>query len=186
MSLKFVVDTHSNLCIKCKGCEAICKNYNNTPKGVFRIKVITINEGEPGQLNIPMPCLHCNDPPCMKVCPVNAIYKRDDGIVLVNKDICIGCGYCAFACPFGAPQFQESGAFGSKGKMDKCTFCVEPYKQKDQAGNKIERQPLPRCALVCPTESLLAGEQTEIAEKLRERVGEYLATGKIESIFLTF
>ena len=85
MPLKFLVDTHSNKCIKDKGCEAICKNYNNLPEGIYRIRVITINEGKPGQLNIPMPCLHCNDPPCMKVCPTKAIYKREDGIVLVNK-----------------------------------------------------------------------------------------------------
>ena len=122
----------------------------------------------------------------MKVCPTKAIYKREDGIVLVNKDICIGCGYCAFACPFGAPQFEKGGAFGSKGKMDKCTFCVEPYNQKDEKGNRIEREPIPRCAMVCATECLLAGEQSEISRKLRERVGEYLATGRLESIFLNY
>jgi len=184
--MKFLVDTHSNLCIKCKGCEAICKNYNNVPEGVFRIKVVSINEGKPGQLNIPMPCLQCNDPPCLPVCPVNAIYKRDDGIVLLYKDRCIGCGYCAFACPFGAPQFQQGGAFGTKGKMDKCTFCVEPFNQKDEQGRLIIREPRSRCAMVCPTGTILAGEQTEIVKKLRERVGEYLAGGTLESIFLTF
>lgn len=183
MPLKFLVDSHANLCIKDKGCESICKNFNNTPDGVNRIKVITINEGEQNQMNVPMPCLHCNDAPCMKACPTNAIYKREDGIVLVDKDKCIGCGYCGFACPFGAPQFERSGAFGSKGKMDKCTFCVEPFSQKDDEGNRIEREPIPRCAMACPTGTLLAGEGAEISEKLRERVGKVL-TGD-ESIFLT-
>ncbi|MFP3908684.1 MAG: 4Fe-4S dicluster domain-containing protein [Archaeoglobaceae archaeon] len=181
--MKFLADTHANLCIKDKGCESICKNFNGTPDGVHRIKVITVNEGKPGQLNVPMPCLHCNDPPCLPVCPTNAIYKREDGIVLVDKDKCIGCGYCAFACPFGAPQFEKGGAFGSKGKMDKCTFCVEPFDQKDDDGNLIKREPIPRCAMVCPTGTLLAGEQEEITEKLRERAGSFLA-GE-ESIFLT-
>jgi len=183
MPLKFLVDTHSNLCVKCRGCEAICKNHNNLPEGVYRIRVVTINEGKPGQLNVPMPCMHCSDPACMKVCPVNGIYKREDGIVLVDKDKCVGCGYCAFACPFGAPQIAEGGAFGSKGKMDKCTFCVEPFEQKDEDGQRIQREPVPRCAMVCPGGALLAGEQSEIAKELRERVAGYLAAGKIESIF---
>jgi len=182
--LKFLVDTHTNLCIKCKACEAICKNYNDVPKGVFRIRVITINEGRPGQLNIPMPCMHCTDPPCLKVCPMNAISKRADGVVLVNKDKCIGCGYCAYACPFGAPQFQGSGAFGTKGKMDKCTFCVQPFNQKDKDGKLIEREPLPRCALVCPTGSLLGGEITEINKEFRKRVNSYMSKGLIESMFM--
>ncbi len=186
MPLKFLVDTHSNKCIKDKGCEAICKNYNNLPEGIFRIKVITINEGEPGQLNIPMPCLHCDDPPCMRVCPMKAIYKREDGIVLVNKDICIGCGYCEFACPFGAPQFERGGAFGSRGKMDKCTFCVEPYNQKDESGKKIEREPIPRCAMVCATGCLLAGEQSKISQELRKRIGAYLSSGRLEGLFLSY
>ncbi|HID43437.1 MAG TPA: 4Fe-4S dicluster domain-containing protein [Archaeoglobaceae archaeon] len=182
--LKFLVDTHTNLCIKCKACEAVCKNFNNVPKGIFRIKVITINEGRLGQLNIPMPCMHCTDPPCLKVCPMNAISKREDGVVLVNKDKCIGCGYCAYACPFGAPQFQGSGAFGTKGKMDKCTFCVQPFNQKDENGNFIEREPLPRCAMVCPTETLLGGEIAEINREFRKRVNSYMSKGLIESMFM--
>ena len=89
-------------------------------------------------MNIPMLCFHCaDDAPCIKVCPVNALYNRTDGIVLHDKDRCIGCGYCLYACPFGVPQFQKSGIFGSKGKMDKCTFCVEPFDQKDAGGGLI-------------------------------------------------
>jgi formate dehydrogenase iron-sulfur subunit len=173
--LKFLVDTYSNLCIKCKGCEAICKNQNKVPEGIFRIRVITIKEGTPEQLNIPMACMHCNNPPCLRICPRDAIYKREDGIVLVNKDKCIGCGYCTFACPFGAPQFEESGAFGTKGKMDKCTFCVQPYKQ-----NEVERKALPRCAIVCPTESLLGGEASEIIKEFGKRARGYIASGFVE------
>jgi formate dehydrogenase iron-sulfur subunit len=182
--LKFLADTHTNLCIKCKACEAICKNFNEVPEGIYRIRVITINEGKPDQLNIPMPCMHCTTPPCMKVCPMNAISKREDGVVLVDKNRCIGCGYCAYACPFGAPQFQESGAFGTKGKMDKCTFCVQPFNQRDEEGKLIEREPIARCALVCPTESLLAGDVIEINRELRRRVNRYMSSGLIETMFM--
>jgi len=60
----------------------------------------------------------------MAVCPVDCFYQTDQGVVLHSKDLCIGCGYCFYACPFGAPQFPQSGNFGSRGKMDKCTFCA--------------------------------------------------------------
>lgn len=187
MPLKFLMDVFHSPCIKCKGCEAICKNQNDTPEGVLRIKVVTINEGQEGQINIPMPCLHCNDPPCMKVCPTGAIYKRsEDGVVLVSKDICIGCGYCATACPFGAPQFRKSGAFGLDGKMDKCTFCVQPYNPRDASGNEIFREPKSRCSMACPTGTINFGEQSDLAKKLRERAAERMASGTLETIFLFF
>ena len=60
----------------------------------------------------------------MAVCPVDCFYRTADGVVLHDKDLCIGCGYCFYACPFGAPQFPQAGAFGLRGKMDKCTFCA--------------------------------------------------------------
>jgi formate dehydrogenase iron-sulfur subunit len=60
----------------------------------------------------------------MAVCPVDCFYRTEDGVVLHDKDLCIGCGYCFYACPFGAPQFPQAGAFGLRGKMDKCTFCA--------------------------------------------------------------
>jgi len=187
MPLKFLMDVYNTKCIKCKGCEAICKNFNEVPDGVFRIKVVTINEGQEGQLNLPMPCLHCNDPPCLKVCPTHAIWKRqEDGVVLVNKDVCIGCGYCASACPFGAPQFRRSGAFGLDGKMDKCSFCVQPFNPKDAGGKEIFREPKPRCAMVCPTQTINAGEQAELAKTLRERALEKMSAGALERLFLFF
>ncbi len=187
MPLKFLADVYHSPCIKCRGCEAICRNYNQVPEGVFRIKVVTINEGKPGQLNFPLQCLHCNDPPCMKVCPVNAIWKREeDGVVLVKKDICIGCGYCASACPFGAPQFRKGGVMGLDGKMDKCTYCVQPYDPKDEEGKEIFREPKPRCAMVCPTGTIVAGEQKEIVEMLRKRAAEKMAMGQLERVFLFF
>ena len=164
MPVKFLVDW--TRCIKCSGCEAACKQYNKVPTGIRRIRVVTINEGKRGQYvekHIPMACFHCADAPCMKACPVKAIYKTEDGVVLVDKDKCIGCGYCLWACPFGAPQFPEAGTFGSKGKMDKCTFCLESFD-----GEKREK-PVAMCAAFCATKALLAGEASEISKEYRER-----------------
>ena len=79
---KFLLDT--SRCIRCTGCEAACKQFNEVPKGIRRLRVVTINDGKPGETNVPMPCMHCTKPPCLSACPVAAIYKREDGIVLVK------------------------------------------------------------------------------------------------------
>jgi formate dehydrogenase iron-sulfur subunit len=101
-----------------------CKNEHEVPWGVNRRRVVTVKDGVPGERSISVACMHCSDAPCMAVCPVDCFYKTDEGVVLHDKDLCIGCGYCFYACPFGAPQFPQAGAFGLRGKMDKCTFCA--------------------------------------------------------------
>lgn len=122
--MKFLCDTKR--CIECNGCVTACKNENDSALewGIQRRRVVTINDGLPGEASISVACMHCTDAPCMAVCPADCFYRTEDGIVLHNKDTCIGCGYCFYACPFGAPQFPKKTAFGSRGKMDKCTFCA--------------------------------------------------------------
>ncbi|WGI16826.1 4Fe-4S dicluster domain-containing protein [Methanonatronarchaeum sp. AMET-Sl] len=160
----FLVDT--SRCIECGGCEVACKREQGVERGVNWRKVVTVDEGVEGEEeHWPMSCLHCSDAPCATICPVNAIEKRDDGIVTVDDDECIGCGYCLYACPFGAPQFGRDGATGSKGTMNKCTFCVD----------RIEEGKEPACAANCVTNAILAGDMTEITEEYQERVAK---TGK--------
>ncbi|OKY78637.1 MAG: Fe-S-cluster-containing dehydrogenase component [Candidatus Methanohalarchaeum thermophilum] len=155
-------------CIDCGGCEIACKRENDVPPGVFRRKVVTLNEGEPNEAYVSLACMHCTDAPCIPACPVDALSQRDDGIVLVDKDKCIGCGYCLWACPFGAPQFPKSGKFGSKGPMDKCDYCVD----------RIDEGKRPACEQ-CPTEALLAGDASEISRKIRERIGTEMDGGYV-------
>ena len=120
--MKFLCDAER--CIECNACVTACKNEHEVPWGINRRRVVTLNDGKPGERSISMACMHCTDAPCMAVCPVDCFYKTAEGVVLHSKDLCIGCGYCFYACPFGAPQYPQIGNFGSRGKMDKCTFCA--------------------------------------------------------------
>src|SRR5712672_1650211 len=113
--MKFLCDAER--CIECNGCVTACKQENDVPWGVNRRRVVTINDGVPGERSISVACMHCSDAPCMAVCPVDCFYKTEEGIVLHDKDLCIGCGYCFYACPFGAPQYPQSGAFGMRGNV---------------------------------------------------------------------
>ena len=120
--MKFLCD--ADRCIECNACVTACKNEHDVPWGINRRRVVTLNDGKPGEKSISMACMHCTDAPCMAVCPVDCFYTTADGVVLHSKELCIGCGYCFYACPFGAPQYPQTTNFGGRGKMDKCTFCA--------------------------------------------------------------
>ena len=139
--MKFLCDAER--CIECNGCVTACKQEHEIPWGVNRRRVVTINDGVPGERSISVACMHCSDAPCMAVCPVDCFYRTDDGVVLHDKDLCIGCGYCFYACPFGAPQFPQAGAFGVRGKMDKCTFCAGGPEADNSRGRVQEVRPQP-------------------------------------------
>jgi formate dehydrogenase iron-sulfur subunit len=178
--MKFLCDTKR--CIECNGCVTACKNENDDALewGIQRRRVVTLNDGEPGENSISVACMHCTDAPCMAVCPADCFEHTEDGIVLHNKDLCIGCGYCLFACPFGAPQFPKQASFGERGKMDKCTFCAggpntEPgsVEEREKYGaNRIAEGKLPMCASLCSTKALLAGDAEKVSDIFRQRVVE--------------
>lgn len=174
--MKFYCD--DNLCIACNGCIVACKEAHEVPVGVNRRRVVTINEGMIGQeVSMSVACMHCTDAPCQQVCPTDCFYIRADGIVLHDKEKCIGCGYCLYACPFGAPQFPQDGPFGTKGKMDKCTFCAGGPEEThssaefDKYGqNRIAEGKVPMCASMCSTKALLAGDSDEVSNIIVSRV----------------
>ncbi|KPK31969.1 MAG: formate dehydrogenase [Betaproteobacteria bacterium SG8_40] len=184
--MKFLCDAER--CIECNGCVTACKNEHEVPWGINRRRVVTINDGQVGaEKSMSVACMHCSDAPCMAVCPVDCFYKTEDGVVLHDKDLCIGCGYCFYACPFGAPQFPASNAsapdgrstdwFGARGKMDKCTFCAggpeENGSQEEFAKygrNRLSEGKLPICAEMCSTKALLGGDGDVLADIYRERV----------------
>ncbi len=115
-------------------------------------------------LHFPRSCLHCETPACVTVCPTGASYKRaQDGIVLVDEDKCIGCGLCAWACPYGAREFSPV-----EGVMKKCTLCVDRiYNQ-----NLPEAEREPACVQVCPTRARHFGDLGDPESKVSKLVAE--------------
>lgn len=108
-------------CVGCQTCTAACKNANVTPPGVQWRRVLDLETGTYPDVHrafVPVGCMHCTHPPCMSVCPSTATRRREDGIVTIDPELCIGCGYCMVACPYEA-RFKIDGI------ATKCTFCVE-------------------------------------------------------------
>ena len=148
-------------CVGCHACVVACKGWNTEnygsalgdvdpygadPVGSFLNRVhsyeVLPEEGSAQLVHFPKSCLHCDDAPCVTVCPTGASYKRaEDGIVLVNESDCIGCGLCAWACPYGAREMDPVEKV-----MKKCTLCVDRIYNE----NLPEEDRVPACVRTCP------------------------------------
>lgn len=157
--LSFYFD--SSACSGCKTCQMACKDKNDLGPGQVWRRVYEVTGGgwkkrdttwhqDVFAYNLSMSCNHCEDPICVKNCPTKALGKREDGIVQIDQSLCIGCKYCAWVCPYGAPQFNPD-----KGVMGKCDFCADYI---DQGKN-------PSCVDACPMRALDFGDYQELLEK---------------------
>jgi formate dehydrogenase iron-sulfur subunit len=164
--MKFICD--ANRCIECNGCVTACKNANEVPWGVNRRRVVTLNDGVPGERSVSVACMHCSDAPCMAVCPVDC-FRSEDGVVLHDMTM-HGCGYCCMS-PL-APQFRRRVLL-VRGKMDKSRSARADPARAVKKFNTTVRPELHcrgqscRCADVL-RKALLAGG--EVIEYFRERV----------------
>jgi len=157
--LGLVIDL--DICVGCHACATNCKEWNTgghsapltdydpygaDPSGVWfnRIHSFEVmgDDGDNRTVHFPKSCLHCEDAPCVTVCPTGASYKRDeDGIVLVNADTCIGCKLCSWACPYGAREYDQD-----QGVMKKCTLCIDKiYNENLDVESRV-----PACVSTCP------------------------------------
>ncbi|MBM3155055.1 MAG: 4Fe-4S dicluster domain-containing protein [Chloroflexi bacterium] len=157
MQLGFYID--QSRCIGCHTCAVACKDWHDIPAGAVNWRrVVTIEKGQYPAVFVAflsLSCLHCAEPACMSVCPIDAIEKREcDGIVVVNQEACLGkdaCGVCQEACPWGMPQFGTE----PDAKMQKCHFCIDRWSER--------RKPI--CVEACPVWALDAGPLDELESR---------------------
>ena len=142
--------TDLNLCVGCLACAVACKAVNNVPVGNFWNKVLRIGPNKAADENampemyfLPVTCQHCKDPACVQVCPTEASYKAEDGTVQVDKEKCIGCQFCAMACPYGVRYLNEEERV-----VEKCTLCEQRTSQGE----------LPQCVSQCGSRARFFGD----------------------------
>ena len=183
----YVMVIDLQLCTGCNTCSVACKQENNLPEGVWWTQVITVgsngDESPQGRYPnlrleyLPLACQHCADGPCVDVCPSSATFRRDDGLVMQDPSLCIGCRYCMLVCPFTSVRvFAEDEPhyvlpFPTGGNplvhrgrtVEKCTFCAHRLAQGLQ----------PACVAVCPARARTFGDlsdpASEVAGLLRSR-----------------
>ena len=154
MKFGFLIDHRK--CIGCHACSVACKEEHQVPLGVYRTWVKYVEKGEfpNAQRNFTvLRCNHCEDAPCVTICPVTALYKRDNGIVDFDSDVCIGCKACMQACPYDALYIDPNTNTAAK-----CNFC----------GHRVEVGLQPSCEIVCPTQAILSGDLDDSASLISQ------------------
>lgn len=163
---KFVMIHDENLCIGCQACSVACRNENNVTDGVYRVQVHAEMKGIFPKLKTDFTrhsCVMCKNSPCVEVCPTGASFKTENGITLINHNLCVSCKYCILACPYDA-RFVDP----ITNEIGKCTFCFE---------NRTSLGLEPACVSVCPTDALIFGdindEKSKVSEVLSKEAVEY-------------
>ena len=194
---RYAIVTDLNRCVGCQACSAACKTVNGVMPGDFWIKTLRVGphpiEGGSGTYPdvemyfLPVQCQHCENPACVKVCPVGATYKDPEtGVVRQDYDKCIGCRMCMAACPYNARTFNwnepvraTGAAYGdarvperSRGVMEKCTLCKE----------RTDEGEVPMCVHCCPGDARIFGDlddpDSAVSRLRREGSAEVLLEDK--------
>jgi len=200
MRLGMVVDLTK--CTRCHGCVQACRVEHFLPIGITWPRLIAWETGEEttdiSVSTYPVRCNHCKDAPCVDVCPTEATQQREDGIVWVDQDKCVGCRYCIIACPYQNRTFlskdkdvgyfpgHDRTGFEKKGKKiyphtvgttEKCNFCMERIDDGLSKGLKpgVDREATPACVNACQAKALKFGDlddpDSEVSKLIKERNG---------------
>ncbi|MFQ6371614.1 sulfate reduction electron transfer complex DsrMKJOP subunit DsrO [Shewanella sp. YIC-542] len=148
-------------CVGCQACTVACTIENQPPLGQFRTTVNQYEVTEGGNsafMMLPRLCNHCENPPCIPVCPTGATFQREDGIVVVNNKWCVGCGYCVQACPYDARFINHD-----TNTADKCTFCA----------HRLDAGLLPACVETCVGEARIIGDLNDPDSKIRRMLSQH-------------
>src|SRR4051794_9113850 len=178
--------TDTSICIGCKACEVACKEWNQVPQSLQGFTGMSfdntvalgsetwrhvafieqeVNDGFRWLMSSDV-CKHCTHAACLEVCPTGALFRTEFGTVVVQEDICNGCGYCVPACPFGVLDKREED-----GRVWKCTLCYDRLKDGKE----------PACAQACPTNSIQFGELSELRSRAEDRLGKLREAGLEEA-----
>jgi phenylacetyl-CoA:acceptor oxidoreductase subunit 1 len=192
-------------CVRCYGCVVTCRIEHFLPTGMDWPRLVAVETERNGVLPVvstyPVRCNHCEEAPCVSVCPTGATYKREDGIVAVDQDKCAGCRYCVVVCPYQNRTFlsknKDKGFFPGKDRTDfekagkrlyphqlgttgKCNFCMERIDSGRAKGLKpgTDREATPACVNNCQARALTFGnlddENSEVSRLIKERKGYQL------------
>jgi Fe-S-cluster-containing dehydrogenase component len=159
-----IIDTTK--CVGCGACVDACNIRNRLPEDESYIHILTKGE-ESNPRFLPVQCQHCADPPCAHVCPTRATYRRDDGVVLINEKLCVGCKYCEVACPYQARTFDEK-----RGVVDKCWLCLDYVLEGRE----------PACVQSCVLGARLFGRQDDP----NSEVAQLIASGEAKPLHPEF
>jgi len=171
-------------CIGCEYCMRACSATNDVPADRPWNIVVAEKNSAGYPFFFSRPCLHCQEAPCVEVCPVRATYRREDGLIVMDYDRCIGCRYCEVACPYAARRFNwEERAEGNefiptwgiaeverrpRGVVEKCTFCIhridDGLKQGLMPGEDPEATPA--CVNICPVRARMFGNLNDPTSKI--------------------
>ncbi len=169
-------------CIGCNACTVACKSENGVALGGFRTRVLEQESGEYPETKrffLPVMCNHCDDAPCIKACPNEAIIKQENGIVDIDKDKCQGFQICVSACPYGAlymnpdnnpDEFAKDYPARAIGKVDKCNLC----------SHRIDEGLEPACSTTCPTDARIFGDLEDENSLIAQLVKKEKSTGLLE------
>ena len=202
---RYVMTIDLRRCVGCQTCTAACKGANATPPGIQWRRVLDIESGEFPDVRrtfLPIACMHCGDPPCEAVCPTRATTRRDDGLVAIDYDLCIGCANCVMACPYDArsiihepryaygdePTAAEAKRFDPDrvGVSMKCSFCKDRIDLAARSGQVpgVDPEVTPACVNSCISGAMAFGDIEDpdsgvsrlLAETRHYRMHEELGT----------